>query len=52
MGEESQVSLFRLNASIRVDGSHSRAIADTVEQEWRDGAERRRNGADLPDRRS
>jgi FMN-dependent NADH-azoreductase len=30
------MSLFRLDASIRVDGSHSRAIADIVEQEWRD----------------
>jgi FMN-dependent NADH-azoreductase len=28
-------SLYRLDASIRVDGSHSRAIADIVEQEWR-----------------
>ena len=27
--------LFRLDASIRVEGSHSRAIADIVEQEWR-----------------
>src|SRR5882757_3462372 len=33
--EGSQMSLFRLDASIRVDGSHSRAIADIVEQEWR-----------------
>ena len=31
------MSLFRLDASIRVDGSHSRAIADIVEREWRDG---------------
>ncbi len=31
------MSLFRLDASIRVDGSHSRAIADIVEQEWRAG---------------
>lgn len=30
------LSLFRLDASIRVDGSHSREIADIVEQEWRD----------------
>jgi FMN-dependent NADH-azoreductase len=30
------VSLFRLDASIRVDGSRSRAVADIVEQEWRD----------------
>jgi hypothetical protein len=29
------MSLFRLDASIRVEGSHSRAIADLVEQEWR-----------------
>jgi FMN-dependent NADH-azoreductase len=28
-------SLFRLDASIRVEGSHSREIADIVEQEWR-----------------
>ena len=28
------MSLFRLDASIRVEGSHSRAIADIVEQEW------------------
>jgi NAD(P)H-dependent FMN reductase len=28
-------TLFRLDASIRVDGSHSREIADIVEQEWR-----------------
>ena len=27
--------LFRLDASIRVEGSHTRAIADIVEQEWR-----------------
>lgn len=31
------MTLFRLDASIRVDGSHSRAIADIVEQEWRSG---------------
>jgi len=30
------MSLFRLDASIRVEGSHSRAIADIVEQEWHD----------------
>jgi FMN-dependent NADH-azoreductase len=30
------MSLFRLDASIRVEGSHSRAVADIVEQEWRD----------------
>ncbi|MCW2855513.1 MAG: Acyl carrier protein phosphodiesterase [Marmoricola sp.] len=29
------MSLFRLDASIRVEGSQSRAIADIVEQEWR-----------------
>jgi FMN-dependent NADH-azoreductase len=29
------MSLFRLDASIRVQGSHSREIADIVEQEWR-----------------
>jgi FMN-dependent NADH-azoreductase len=29
------MSLFRLDASIRVEGSHSRAIADVVEHEWR-----------------
>jgi FMN-dependent NADH-azoreductase len=29
------MTLFRLDASIRVDGSHSREIADIVEQEWR-----------------
>jgi FMN-dependent NADH-azoreductase len=29
------MSLFRLDASIRVEGSNSRAIADIVEQEWR-----------------
>jgi FMN-dependent NADH-azoreductase len=29
------MSLFRLDASIRVKGSQSRAIADLVEQEWR-----------------
>ncbi len=28
------MSLYRLDASIRVEGSHSRAIADIVEQEW------------------
>ena len=27
--------LYRLDASIRVEGSHSRAIADIVKQEWR-----------------
>jgi len=29
-------SLFRLDASIRTEGSHSREIADIVEREWRD----------------
>ena len=29
------MSLYRLDASIRVEGSHSRAIADIVEQQWR-----------------
>ena len=29
------MSLFRLDASIRVEGSHSRELADLVEQEWR-----------------
>ena len=29
------MTLFRLDASIREDGSHSRAIADLVETEWR-----------------
>ncbi len=28
------MSLFRLDAGIRVEGSHSRAIAGIVEQEW------------------
>jgi FMN-dependent NADH-azoreductase len=28
------MTLFRLDASIRADGSHSRALADIVEQEW------------------
>src|SRR5207237_5120220 len=31
------MTLFRLDASIRTEGSHSRAIADIVEQGWRDG---------------
>ncbi|WP_375478116.1 NAD(P)H-dependent oxidoreductase [uncultured Jatrophihabitans sp.] len=29
------MTLFRLDASIRAEGSHSRAIADLVEAEWR-----------------
>jgi FMN-dependent NADH-azoreductase len=33
--QEIVMSLFRLDASIRVEGSHSREIADIVEQEWR-----------------
>jgi FMN-dependent NADH-azoreductase len=33
--EEFTLSLFRLDASIRTDGSHSREIADIVEAEWR-----------------
>jgi FMN-dependent NADH-azoreductase len=28
------MTLLRLDASIRVEGSHSRANADIVEQEW------------------
>jgi FMN-dependent NADH-azoreductase len=31
------MSLFRLDASIRAEGSVSRAIADIVEESWRDG---------------
>ncbi len=31
------MSLFRLDASIREEGSHSRAVADIVEQAWREG---------------
>jgi FMN-dependent NADH-azoreductase len=30
------MTLFRLDSSIRVDGSHSREIADIVEHEWSD----------------
>src|SRR5579859_6963739 len=45
-------TLFRLDASIRVDGSASREIADIVEQEWlaaHPGAtiERRHIGVDV-----
>jgi FMN-dependent NADH-azoreductase len=29
------VTLYRLDASIRTEGSHSRSIADAVEQQWR-----------------
>jgi len=32
--EEIDMTLFRLDASIRVDGSHSRALGDLVEHEW------------------
>jgi FMN-dependent NADH-azoreductase len=32
-----RMTLFRLDASIRVEGSHSRALADIVEQEWTAG---------------
>ena len=32
------MSLFRLDASIRIEGSHSRAVADIVEATWREGA--------------
>ena len=31
------MNLFRLDASIRTDGSHSREIADLVEEAWADG---------------
>ncbi len=31
------MSLFRLDASIRTEGSHSRELADIVEAEWRAG---------------
>jgi FMN-dependent NADH-azoreductase len=31
------MSLFRLDASIRTEGSNSRALADIVENVWRDG---------------
>src|SRR5260370_28700990 len=45
------MSLYRLDTSIRVQGSHSRAIADIVEQEWRrarlgDPVIRRHGGVD------
>jgi FMN-dependent NADH-azoreductase len=33
--EEPQMPLFRLDASIRTEGSHTRQIADIVEQEWK-----------------
>ncbi|BCJ49807.1 FMN-dependent NADH-azoreductase [Actinoplanes sp. NBRC 14428] len=46
------MTLFRLDASIRVDGSASREIADIVEQEWLaarpgDPVERRHLGVDV-----
>jgi FMN-dependent NADH-azoreductase len=34
-GGQVSMTLFRLDASIRKEGSHSRQIADIVEQEWR-----------------
>jgi FMN-dependent NADH-azoreductase len=34
--ERNTVTLYRLDASIRTEGSHSRQIADIVEREWRD----------------
>src|ERR1700759_1313018 len=46
--------LYRLDASIRVDGSQSRLIADIVEQQWREGhpeepiARRPRGGDPIP----
>jgi FMN-dependent NADH-azoreductase len=50
--KESAVTLFRLDASIRVEGSASREIADVVEQEWLaahpgDTIERRHLGVDV-----
>jgi FMN-dependent NADH-azoreductase len=33
--KETAVTLFRLDASIRVEGSRSRALGDLVEREWR-----------------
>jgi FMN-dependent NADH-azoreductase len=33
---QGHVTLFRLDASIRTEGSHSRQIADIVEREWRE----------------
>ena len=36
------MTLFRLDASIRVDGSHSRALGDLVEHEWRERRDARR----------
>ena len=32
--DSTDMTLFRLDASIRVDGSHSRALGDLVEHEW------------------
>src|SRR3982751_5613881 len=46
------MTLFRVDASIRTDGSDSRELADVVEQEWRqahpgDAVERRQLGVDV-----
>jgi hypothetical protein len=42
------MSLFRLDASIRVEGSHSRAIADLARQLRQDAEEQaRRRGREL-----
>ena len=46
------MTLLRVDASIRTDGSHSRELADVVEQEWRqthpgDPVERRHVGVDV-----
>jgi FMN-dependent NADH-azoreductase len=46
------MTLLRVDASIRTDGSHSRELADVVEQEWRqthpgDAVERRQLGVDV-----
>jgi FMN-dependent NADH-azoreductase len=50
--EECDMTLFRLDASMRVEGSASREIADIVEQEWLanhpgDTVERRHIGVDV-----
>lgn len=47
------MSLYRLDASIRIEGSHGRAIADIVEEEWRNANQgepiiRRHIGVDPP----
>ena len=39
------MSLYGLDASIRVEASHSRAIADIVEQEWPDAYPTSRSSA-------